>query len=84
MDGSPRQKFAKARKTIKKVDGMIFKTPARSTHLNQIENVFSIFASDLKKQAVDIISNSLNLSLNFQRESSKPCLHVQWRKLTKL
>ena len=52
MDGCPRQNSAKARKAITKVEGMIFKIPARSPDLNPIENFFNIVAKDLKKQAV--------------------------------
>lgn len=82
MNGCPRQNSAKARKAITKVEVMTFKIPARSPDLNRNENFLNIVAKDLKKQAVD--NNIRKKMNNFQRESNKPCLHIKWRKSTKL
>ena len=53
INGCPRQNSAKARKAITKVGGTIFKIPATSPDLNQIENFYNTVVKDLKKQAVD-------------------------------
>ena len=79
MNGCPRQNSAKARKAITKVEVMTFKIPARSPDLNRNENFLNIVAKDLKKQAV--VNNIRKHLSNFQSESNKLYLHIQWRKL---
>ena len=53
MDGCPRQNSRMAMHAIDRVDGKVFRIPARSLDLNPIENFFNSVTIKLNNDAID-------------------------------